>query len=383
MYQFLHYETYSINATKKSKSFLSVSKEFMRHPDAIPHVPNPKPPQIIYGVDAYEVEKMARERAGNAKDAIGRKLRKDAQVVLSAVASAPDSMPFDELNEWSKQTVNWFIKKYGDNFVSAIFHNDESHPHLHLNVIISDTVEKGMANLKHLHEPIRARQDTEGGRKAKSVAYKDAYRALQDEYHTEVSSNFGMLRLGAHKQRLTRSEYNAQKAAANAIATCKKKVIAIANDVEVKQENLMQKEAEIITKEDELRLEQDYVDDQKTQLEKREDKAERQNKRLKEEGSLLLIEHAKNNNKPRDFFMKKINKALSDVREYKGLYQKYKNLYLKIKGAYDSLRSDHESKCRDYEELKGKYVKNLTLLKQIKKGEVSIKLVPSDSYDLE
>ncbi|NAZ92251.1 plasmid recombination protein [Vibrio toranzoniae] len=383
MYQFLHYETYSINSTKKSKSFLSVAREFMRHPNAIPHVEKPLQPQVLFGVDAYEVERIARERAAIAKDAMGRKLRKDAQVVLSAVASAPNDMPKEDLVSWTRQTIKWFKKKYGDNFISCILHVDESHPHLHLTVVIPETTEKGKANLKHLHEPIRARQDTDGGRKAKSIAYKEAYRALQDEYHCAVSSNFGMLRLGAHKQRLTRAEYNAQKAAAKTIADSKKRVIAIANDVAVKQENLKQKETEITTREDDLQLEQYYVDSQKTQLQKRETKVEKKVKAIKEESSLLLVEHAKNNNKPRIFFMKKINKALEDVREYKGLYQKYRKLYLKLKNAYDVLFKDHEDKCRKYDELHKKYIKNVTLLKQLKKGEVSIKLVPENSYDCE
>lgn len=383
MYQFLHYETYSINSTKKSKSFLSVAREFMRHPDAIPHVENPLKPQVIYGVDAYEVERIARERAAIAKDAIGRKLRKDAQVVLSAVASAPNDMPKEDLVNWTRQTINWFKEKYGDNFISCILHVDESHPHLHLTVVIPKTAKKGEANLKYIHEPIRARQDTEGGRKAKSIAYKEAYRALQDEYHNEVSSNFGMLRLGAHKQRLTRAEYNAQKAAAKSLADSKKRVIVAAKSVKLEQDNLKLKEIEFADREDQVSLGETVLANKEKQLEKRENKLCKKAKVIKDEGSLLLVKHAENSDKPRNFFMKKINKALQDVREYKGLYYKYRKLYLKFKGAYESLKRDHETKCKDYDELQSKYVKNLTLLKQIKRGEVSIKLVPSESYDLE
>ncbi|MFW8650590.1 plasmid recombination protein [Vibrio diabolicus] len=168
MYQFLHYETYALNATKSSKSFISVAKEFMRDPSAIPHVSDPKPPQLLYGVDAYEVERVARERACKAKDAIGRKLRKDAQVVLSAVASAPSSLPEEELKKWIEQTIFWFKDKYGENFISAILHRDEAHPHLHLCIVLPDSQENGMANLKYIHAPLAARQDTQGGAKSKS-----------------------------------------------------------------------------------------------------------------------------------------------------------------------------------------------------------------------
>ncbi|EKA5638373.1 plasmid recombination protein [Vibrio navarrensis] len=376
MYQFLHYETYSINATKKSKSFLSVAREFMRHPDAVPHVEKPLKPQIVYGVDAYEVEKMARERAAIAKDGIGRKLRKDAQVVLSAVASAPDSMSFEELNEWSKQTINWFIKKYGVNFVSAIFHNDESHPHLHLSVIISETSEKGMANLKHLHEPIRARQDTEGGRKVKSDAYKSAYRDLQDEYHAEVSSNFGMLRLGAKKQRLTRAEYNAQKKAAAVLSDLKRQNVNTQQHLSKVSDALKEQDARLLSMQTE-------ISSKETELCKRESTVQKKRESIKKESALLLIEHAKSENKPRNFFMKKVNKLMEDVRQYKDLYQDFRQKYLKLKNAYESLLSRFNQKEKEYDELNAKYVKNITLLKQIKRGEISIKLVHPESYDLD
>ncbi len=56
MYQFIHYETYALNSTKKTKSFASVARELMRHKDAIPHVEKPVEPKILFGMDAYQAE---------------------------------------------------------------------------------------------------------------------------------------------------------------------------------------------------------------------------------------------------------------------------------------------------------------------------------------
>jgi len=96
MYQYLHIETYSRhskynkkNPEKSKKSFDTVAREFMRHENATPHIETPAPPEILYGVDAYDVSEIAKYRAEQVCDAQGRKIRKDAQVVLSGVISCP------------------------------------------------------------------------------------------------------------------------------------------------------------------------------------------------------------------------------------------------------------------------------------------------------
>ncbi|TOP40962.1 hypothetical protein, partial [Vibrio parahaemolyticus] len=69
-----------------------------------------------------------------------------------------------------------------------------------------------------IHDPIRAREETKGGRKAKYEAYKKAFRKLQDEYYYSVASKYGFLRDGAKKQRLTRSEYMKRKESAKRLS---------------------------------------------------------------------------------------------------------------------------------------------------------------------
>lgn len=227
MYQFIHYELYSLLPTKKRKSYISVAREFMRVEYACSHVVNPLQPQVLHGVDAIQANEIIKNRVSKARDKIGRKLRKDASVVLSGVCSLPPDVYVSDLeNEttvtkvWIEKNIEYLINKYGENLLSVILHLDEGdpvHPHLHFVISIPDTEEHGKANLMYLHEPLLARQTTEGGKKAKFDAYKNAYRKLQDEYHREVSEKFGLLRLGAKRQRLTRAEYNARKAEASRI----------------------------------------------------------------------------------------------------------------------------------------------------------------------
>ncbi len=355
MYQFLHYESYALNSTKNSKSFISVAREFMRDPSAIPHVANPKPPQLLFGVDAYEVERIARERASKARDAIGRKLRKDAQVVLSAVASVPSSLPEEELKKWIAQTILWFKEKYGENFISAILHRDESHPHLHLCVVLPETQENGMANLKHIHAPLKARQDTLGGRKLKADAYKKAYREIQDDYHIQVASHFGMLRLGANKQRLTRAEYNARKQHAKS-------------------------ESEVIQKIKNGKIE---LSNKINKVKKEEDAIRSKILKIKEEGALLLINLSKQEKRPRLFYMKKVNKLKKDIREYKSLYIQFRKKYLQLKNSYNVLLNESEELNKEYDELKRKYIENRSYLHKLRKGEAALKLTPDNVYDIE
>ncbi|MBW3697969.1 hypothetical protein EK599_19995 [Vibrio sp. T187] len=227
MYQFIHYEPYSLLPSQNRKSYISIAKEFMRQEHACSHVTTPKIPTIIFGVDAIKANVIIENRVHKARDKLGRKLRKDAIVALAGVCSLPPDIYTSDLNNktnvlsvWVERNIEYLLAKYGENLLSVVLHLDEGepiHPHLHFVITIPDTTEYGKANLMYVHEPFLARQTTSGGKKAKFDAYKKAYRKLQDEYHKEVSEKFGLLRLGAKRQRLTRSEYNARKAEATRV----------------------------------------------------------------------------------------------------------------------------------------------------------------------
>ncbi|MCX8773448.1 plasmid recombination protein [Vibrio parahaemolyticus] len=268
MYQFLHIETYSLHSKynkkspeKSSKSFHSVSRELMRHPDAIPHVSNPLPPSVLYGYDAYVALQLAQERVNASTDQLGRKIRKDAQVVLSGVISCPLEFKEDSdkiYKQWIADNIKYLQNKYGGELISVILHEDESHPHLHF-ICIPKQTDDCKLHIKSIHEPIRAREETSGGRKAKYEAYKKAFRELQDEYYYSVASKYGFLRDGARKQRLTRSEYMKRKESA-------KKLSVVHQDLSDKFEQHKKQKNHITLEKSNIEKERDSLQKQELEI---------------------------------------------------------------------------------------------------------------------
>ncbi|MGR5430385.1 plasmid recombination protein [Vibrio astriarenae] len=249
MYQFIHFESYSLSPSKRRKSLSSIVNEMMRKPCAIPHIEKPKKPKVLYGFDAYAAESAIRDNVSIARDRLGRKLRKDAQVALCGVMSLPityvERYGAEKTKQWIHANIKYLKDKYKENLLSVILHTDESHPHLHFIISIPRTHELGKANLAYIHEPFYARQFTDGGRKNKFLAYKKEYRILQDDYYHKVSSKFSLVRVGPKRQRLTRSQYKAQQHNAELLSKQK-------NDILIKTKSNTTKEKKLIYLQNEI-----------------------------------------------------------------------------------------------------------------------------------
>lgn len=242
-FQFIHQETYS-RASRKEKtvnmkggrtrvvssksSAADIAAEAMREPENSPHVKNPKPPKLIFGEDPRKVVNQIEELAGELKDSLNRKIRKDAQVLSVLVASHPipmadarDKKATEEITSWIKSTRKWAAEKYGDQLKSIVFHSDESHPHLHIFLQPEDL------EISNVHEGISAKKEARKGGGVESQAYKDGMKSFQDDYFEKVSIKHGMTRLGPKIQRLTRKAFIAQKENAltikNSLDTMQKK----------------------------------------------------------------------------------------------------------------------------------------------------------------
>ncbi|HCH3681728.1 TPA: plasmid recombination protein [Vibrio parahaemolyticus] len=268
MYQFLHIETYPLHARynksepeKSVKSFVSVARELMRHPSAVPHIHAPKPPRILYGYCAYTALKLAQDRVNASKDALGRKIRKDAKVILSGVISCPSDFKYNSeknYQRWLSDNVAYLQDKYGGQLISVILHEDESHPHIHF-ICVPKQSNDFRLHIKTIHEPIRAREEAVGGRKVKYEAYKSAFRKLQDEYYYKVASKFGFLRDGAKQQRLTRNQYIRRKVAAKNLSNFHhdllnkfQECLNEKNNIKLGLDDLHKKEVELKNREDEI-----------------------------------------------------------------------------------------------------------------------------------
>ncbi|HHC7275305.1 TPA: plasmid recombination protein [Vibrio campbellii] len=215
-YQFIHVETYKNQLIDDLGPALeSVVNEGMRVDGYCPHVLNPQRPEILYGIDPRDVPKIAIERAAQARDKLGRRIRKDSPLMLAGIASVGSESSV-ELKDFLNLSIKFLRRKYGNNLMSIILHLDEPHPHIHFYCVPSNT--NGEFKMSEIHDGIRARDQCSGGRKKKENAYKKAMRAFQDEYYSSVSAALGMLRIGPKLQRLSRKEWKAQKAQASILS---------------------------------------------------------------------------------------------------------------------------------------------------------------------
>ena len=221
-YQFVHVETYANVSTKKGKpSMQSVVNEAMREEGYCPHVYHPLAPQILLGVDPRTLPQVALNLCQSARDKLGRKIRKDAPLLLGGVISVESDSSID-FKAFIKRSIEFLQQKYGENLMSVVLHLDETNPHLHYYSLPS--VVDGVFAMSQIHDGIRARNECKGGYSQKAHAYKEAMRKFQDEYYEAVGSRLGMTRLGPRVQRLTRKQWKAQQKQAQTLSQQRKNV---------------------------------------------------------------------------------------------------------------------------------------------------------------
>lgn len=221
-FQFIHIQCIARSKPKKAATgtdakwtVSDIAGEAMRVAENSPHVKDPSPPVIVFGIDAFQVVAEAEKRAEASKDVIGRKIRMDTPIMLSGVGSHP--IPVSELVDpdklaqyefWKLETVKFLQKKYGENLLSVIEHTDEKFPHLHFYVV----PETGVGfNAKKLHDGFKAGEAAGKNSPLQKTLYSDAMRAFQDAYHVQVGVKCGQARIGPRRARLSRAQWLLQK----------------------------------------------------------------------------------------------------------------------------------------------------------------------------
>jgi len=261
-FQFIHIETFAkvASRSKKKQSARNIAREAERDLGACPHIENPMPFKLMYGMTPSQAVDLAEERALIGKDSRGRRLRRDAQILLGGVASYPVPIcqltPDDEgLKKWLKHNFDFLTLHCGDTLKSISAHTDEKYFHLHW-YQVPDIDESGRMNIGQVHPGVLAR-DLVGGKRAKEKmrAYKSAMREFQDSYYEHVGKPCGLTREGAKKRRLTRVEWKVEQAAAERLAQSLN-TISFAND---QLEALEDKNKLIIKNKEKLLFEQNTL----------------------------------------------------------------------------------------------------------------------------
>jgi len=237
-YQFAHVQTYSRRGNGKNRSARSVAQENDRLDGHAPHVPEPQPPRVLFGMSAMAavdlIEAAVEAQARLAKGR-GKGIRQDTHVLSTVVLSHPvrtselDQHDITQRYEsWRDDAVQWLqrdAERRGLRLLSVIEHTDEAHPHLHALLMPEPGIEPRM-NAKTSHPGHVAAKavavDTAGlaakeAAKLQSEAYRKAMREWQDAYYIECASRHGMSRLGPGRRRLSRAEWQAEQAQAEAL----------------------------------------------------------------------------------------------------------------------------------------------------------------------
>lgn len=217
-YQFIHYETFN------EKDAGEVINENMRVPGFCPHVENPKPPKILYGSAEGLEEKLKKMRAETKRSVtqktrsgelktFKRSIRENEHICLFGVISF--GREWTEKNpRLSKECINACIEKlkakYGDQLKAIIFHDDEAHPHLHFLVVpdeldISKVCDATAAEKKF---DVSKKKDT---KKQREQIRLHAMQSYQKEWHQDIFGEYGLIKEGPKRRRMSRVEYLAEK----------------------------------------------------------------------------------------------------------------------------------------------------------------------------
>ncbi|HCH1566058.1 TPA: hypothetical protein N2907_001686 [Vibrio parahaemolyticus] len=217
-YQFVHYEGYAREPSRNNKkqSARSVALEAERAEGYCSHVYKPQSYIQLYGVSPSKAVEIAEDRAKKGTDTLGRKIRRDAQIIIAGVASYPIRASICNIKdkgfvEWLNLNHRFLKETWGSRYISNVLHIDEEYFHIHF-YIVPELDENGFFNVSQIHHGISSRDRIKDRPlKEKNRAYKMAMIEFQNSYYEAVGIPTGLTRLGASSRRLTRKEWMQEK----------------------------------------------------------------------------------------------------------------------------------------------------------------------------
>lgn len=218
---FFHIEAYA-RQSKAKRSVGEVAAEAARLPEACPHVETPHPPVIVFGTDPLDARDYAIAQAGMAQDAVGRRLKPDALIMVAGVASYPlpraevenDSEARVSYADWEARVLAFVQGEYGAQLRSVIRHEDEPFLHLHA-IAVPNLQSEGRLRIADVHPGLAARylaRAAGASRDEQKSASDNAMRALQDRYFRQVCEPCGHARASKRRPRGTRSDWRLSEA---------------------------------------------------------------------------------------------------------------------------------------------------------------------------
>jgi hypothetical protein len=241
-YQFAHVETYSRSGSRGGgHTVRDIIAEAQRSPESCLHVATPRPPVLVTGCGLEELERRHDDLVASAKETLAngkqRSVRKDTCSLFTIVLSHPatpgecraDPATMTAVKDWARDSAKWLgrdLEARGGVLETVVMHVDESHVHLHAYGLHpsghADRLHPGkVAKRAAVDAVLEAGQDRKTANAVGDKAYVTAMRNWQDFYSHDVGLPHGLTRLGPARRRLSRAEWQAEKAAARSVRQAK------------------------------------------------------------------------------------------------------------------------------------------------------------------
>lgn len=216
--QFLRVEKFAAqapNGKQGGNTIRKVAEEAVRTEGFCPHVAQPVPPTLLFGVGPLEAADLAESWSRHqtaeffhkpSQTVMTRKFRADKSCALVGVISVPPEWtPGPRWAQFCEKSLDWLRERYReDRLKSVLEHRDERCLHLHFWVVpLADEA------FSSIHPGEKA-LDEVGRRTARVIrdaAFKKAMAGLLDEFHQAVGRHFGLERQTVGGKRRTRSDW--------------------------------------------------------------------------------------------------------------------------------------------------------------------------------
>lgn len=242
--QFFHEESYGERSNGAKTTAQGVLSELARVPAASRHVKTPMEfkPLFVALTHVSGLMPLIHENKAEILRLTGHSVRIDAQVLLGAVVSYPETMEtlksdpavWADCMQWQGLEVEWLKKTYQSPHLIIGTHWDENHPHLHAvapaYVAVGARLTLGMMHAGQFHGK-QAVLKAEAEAQAKGIelggafrkwtyneAFKSAERARQLDHWLDVGMPMGMTKTGQFpRKRVLRGEALARSELAEAL----------------------------------------------------------------------------------------------------------------------------------------------------------------------
>lgn len=217
-YQFGHIMTLSRKGNGTTLPVRKAMLEAARIDGNTPHVANPKPPDLLFGMDPVVALELHDQRiaALGKKRGRGAGLRQDSHTMAAAVFSFPCTVA-EENSEYylglRDDSLAWFkaeIEALGGKVLGAVQHADEAYLHIH---VYAMNLDDPRLNAKLLHRGHIAAAEAKRQGRNPTDDYKAAMRGWQNDYN-RVTIRYGLTKIGPGRRRLSRAQYKIEVAEA-------------------------------------------------------------------------------------------------------------------------------------------------------------------------